>query len=151
MVDIYVPFTANVNFTTLEFTKLLEEYRDMLLEINDDPNIPEPNLQCIGYENYKIIKIKDLVARLDENQNTAPPPPQKLTMTNAKSTDRAFKVVRESLDTGRHPSQRRSSFIPIKTYKIKYLKKVGRLGVGASFGELALLKGKQYFLSSILV
>lgn len=142
MVDIYVPFTATVNYTILEFTKLLQEYRDMLLEINEDATIPEPNLQYTGYENYKIIKIKDVIAKLDENQNVAPPQPQKLIMISAKSTDRAFKTVRESLDTGRPSNIRRSSFIHTKTYKINYLKKVARLGVGASFGELALLKGK---------
>jgi len=37
---------------------------------------------------------------------------------------------------------RRPSIVQLKTYKIKYLKKIIRLSAGASFGELALIMAK---------
>jgi acetyltransferase-like isoleucine patch superfamily enzyme len=73
MVDVYVPFETTVNLTNVEFTKLLNEYRDMLLEINEDSKFPEPNPQYSDHETIKKISIKDIVAKMDGNFNAGIP------------------------------------------------------------------------------
>lgn len=89
MVDVFVPSETTVNLTNIEFAKLLSEYNDMLLEINDDSKIPEPNPQYWDNESFNKISIKDLVARMDGNFSAA--------VTISSNTPRSKRGSRASL------------------------------------------------------
>ena len=65
MVDEFVPFETTASFTSLEFTRLLTDFRDMLVEINDNSVIPEPSIRHLDQEAFERIGIKELVSRLD--------------------------------------------------------------------------------------
>lgn len=69
MVDVFCPAECTAYLGVLEYNKLLEEYRDMVLSIDDSDEIPEPNLQYKEMEAYQNLSIKDVIHRLE---GTAP-------------------------------------------------------------------------------
>jgi len=163
MVDVFSPAETTVYLTIIEYNKLLAEYRDMLLKINNDEEIPEPNIQYQNHDAYKNLNIKDIVSKLDGNLGTealikAQEKAKEKILEKEKEMERIKEENKNSSEKNkegqneekegekktapRKKVSRRQSVINLKMYKIHYLKKVARLAEGASFGELALLTTK---------
>lgn len=123
LVDVYIPTVSTVELTHMEFVKLVNEYSDMLLEINGHRNLYPYNPQYQANDTYNSILIKDIISKIDGNFEAL--------KFQTKITSKSAKVVPPSEDNSLKLS-----------YTIKYLKKVARLGEGASFGELSIFTSK---------
>ena len=72
IVDVFCPCDTSVYLTIIEYNKLLSEYQDMLLTVNGENDIPEPNHQYQLHDAYHQISIKDIVNKLDGNITAVP-------------------------------------------------------------------------------
>ncbi|CAI2381911.1 unnamed protein product [Moneuplotes crassus] len=140
MVDVFCPAECTAYLGVLEYNKLLEDYRDMVLSIDGSDEIPEPNQQYKEMEAYQKLSIKDIVHILE---GTAPLKlrkekderrPSIFERRNSQQEDEENSKMFLKLEQGAYKS--------VKEYRIRYLKKVARVGEGASFVELALLTTK---------
>ena len=68
-VDVYVPIETKVTLSYLEFTKLCNEYRDMILVVNGDENFQIPPVPTSALEIYNEIKLDDICMKLDGVNN----------------------------------------------------------------------------------
>ncbi|CAI2376816.1 unnamed protein product [Moneuplotes crassus] len=115
-VEVFIPVTVTTRLSDLEFIKLLNEKRDLILEINDEKEFDIPNIPKLSNNAYQRITLAT-VFQIMEDYNSV------------FSSGKNISGIEQ-------PSPKRASQ---PSYKIKYLKKVTTLKNGSSFGELALI------------
>lgn len=114
----------------------------MLLSINDEEEIPEANFQYKTHKEYKKIRIKDILNRMEGNE-IEPVEEEKSQESEHESDNGEGEGDPEKKEKEKkEKKEEKKPNMTLRMYKIRYLKKVTRLAEGSSFGELALLTTK---------